>query len=99
LPRCDGAAAASGNRDRSRHRARLVRAYFESMAVKLADAATAERAWINEHCVPWPCKRTDETACPNPDCEWLCVKADEALAVALGQIPAMRAQVRIATSP
>ena len=70
-------------------------AFFDTLGAKLTDATARQRAWVNEHCIRWPCKLSDESACPNPYCEGLRVQADKELGIALGRVSALRAQVRI----
>jgi hypothetical protein len=31
-------------------------AFFDTLAAKLTDATARQRASVNEHCIPWPCK-------------------------------------------
>jgi len=70
-------------------------AFFAAHAARLEKATATHRAWIDEHCRPWPCKAADTGTCPSPYCEALRVPVSAENQAALDQIPALRARTRI----
>jgi hypothetical protein len=72
-------------------------AYFASLKTKLEGMRDAEHSRIAAACRFFPCKASDLVPCPDPVCNQQRARADEELKTRLEQIPALRAQVRIAT--
>ena len=70
--------------------------YFSSLKSRLEAIRDATHARIAAECRFFPCKSTDPFPCPDPVCNQQRARADQELKTGLEQIPALRAQVRIA---
>lgn len=71
-------------------------AYFDSLKTRLETIRDATHARIAAECRFFPCKASDLVPCADSVCNQQRARADEELKTRLEQIPALRAQVRIA---
>jgi hypothetical protein len=71
-------------------------AFFAALDAKLHAARDAQRARIDAHCRFWPCKADDPAPCQDLTCKQRRERVDVELRRQLDELPALRAQTRIA---